>query len=434
MLGSKLLRAVLEIRSSSLARSAAVLTGATAIGQLIIMVSSPVLTRLYSPEEFGLLAAYVAVLAPLIVVGSLSYQLAIPIATTEVESANVLALSLGIVTVLGSIAAVLVLGFPTQIANLIGIPSLADSLWVLPLGFIGGASYQALEYWSVRLRDFRGLARTKLSRSIGLVLAQLGLGAAGFGVSGLLAGDTLGRATGSASLIYQALRRSASSFRSVSWHGVMRAGRRFSRFPLVSTWSSFLNAATLSVPPLLLTFYYGPATAGFFALSQQVIAVPMRTLGQSVGHVYVGSASRLAKTDPAKLRVLFRKTISHLLLLGALPFLLLAAVGGVAFTMVFGDQWRDAGVFSQLLASASLLQFISVPVSQTLNALERLGTQLAWDGFRLVAIIGALIAAGALGGQGAHAVAAYSIVMTAAYAAQLCVSYRAIMIHERMAR
>ena len=79
------------------ARSVSFLAGGTAAGQAITVLAAPLLTRLYSPEDFGLLAVYTSLLMTIGVIASLRYQLAIPLPKSDEEAAHVVVLSLFIV-------------------------------------------------------------------------------------------------------------------------------------------------------------------------------------------------------------------------------------------------------------------------------------------------------------------------------------------------
>jgi O-antigen/teichoic acid export membrane protein len=401
---------------SHFARSVAVLAGGTAAGQAIIVLTSPILTRLYTPEDFGVLAVYVSTLSILVVVASLRYELAIPLPGDDEAAANLLILSLTVVLGVGMLSGGAVWLFGDQLLRWTNAPAMESYLWLLPLSLVGAGAYQVLNYWAIRRRAFFHVARTKLYQSVAQVLAQISLGLIKLGPGGLLLGDVAGRAGGSGTLAALAFRRDAEVFKRVSVEGIKRVAVRYRRFPLLSSGSSLLNSAGLQLPAILLAAFYGPQVAGWFALGQRVVGVPAVLVGRAVAQVYIGEAARLARESPAELDRLFSTTARRLLFAGIVPIALLVAGGPLLFELVFGENWSEAGSYLRILGAMFLVQFVVVPLSQTLNVLERQDLQLVWDAGRLLLVVGGLVLAYVLDWTAWTAIAIYSISMFAAYA------------------
>lgn len=404
-----------SLKSGGFGRSVALIAGGTVAGQLLVLAASPILTRLYTPDAFGLLAVYVSVVSLLGLVAGWRYELAIPIAQDDESAANVLALSLVamLATGIGMMIAVWVAG--ERFVSLLNSPRLSTYLWITPVGVVGLSLYQILTQWALRKKDYRGVARTRMTQGLVLATVQLGAGLAGMGPGGLILGDVFGRGSGSATLAIRALRHEAGVLRSIAWSRMIQLGRRYSRFPLISSGSAFINSLGLYAPALLLSALYGPVTAGLFALAQRVISAPMSLLGRSVGTVYLAQASEYARNDRGKLRHFTATVCKKLFIVGALPVAVLAAVAPAAFAVVFGPEWAEAGDYSRWLGIAYLVHFVAVPVSQTLNVLERQDLQLWWDSGRLILVVAALIGAAALDASPQVAVGAYSAAMLISY-------------------
>ena len=83
----------------SFARGAIVLSSGSAGAQLLLVLAAPILTRLYTPEDFGLLAIYTSLLALAGVISSLRYELAIPLPKEDEEAANTAVLCLGLIAI-----------------------------------------------------------------------------------------------------------------------------------------------------------------------------------------------------------------------------------------------------------------------------------------------------------------------------------------------
>lgn len=165
--------------------SVALLTGGAGLGAAVVVAGSPVLSRLYGPEAFGTLAVFVSLVSTLTTVGSWRYELAIPLPEQKSFAANLLALCLAIVALMGAAVSVAAFLFANPILKWLNCTALAPYFWLLPVAFIGGSAYQVLGAWTLRHEAFQEVARTRVSQSCGTVAAQLARRALDIGPAGL---------------------------------------------------------------------------------------------------------------------------------------------------------------------------------------------------------------------------------------------------------
>lgn len=397
------------------ARSVTVLAGGAVLGQAITVLVSPILTRLYSPEDFGVFGVYASILGIVTVIASLRYEYALPLPEDDETAANIVALCFLLLLGMAGLIALLVYRLGDRIVAWANVPGLRRYLWLVPLGMLGAGTYQILNYWAVRKRDFSRIARTRVSRGVGRAAIQVGVGFAHPGPLGLLLGQLAGETAGSASLGLAAWNKDHASFRALSWQGIRKAASRYKRFPLFSSWADLLDALGLQVPQLLFAGFYGAEVAGWFALGQRVIAAPLNIVVDSVAQVYFGEAARLPRDDPRAMRQLFLKLTGRLGLVGGLPVAFICALAPWFFTIVFGPAWQTAGRYVQIMGLMFAVRFAIVPLSHTLNILERQDLYSLWEGMRLVLVVGGLLAGRAWGISHVNAVGIYSLAMLGAY-------------------
>lgn len=409
------------------ARNVMVLAGGTAFAQGLLVLASPILTRLYSPEDFGTLAAYVSILSILAVVVSWRYELAIPLPEDEVDAANLMVLSLVILFVMSIFTGIAVWLAGDMIVQRLKVSAIKPYLWFLPVSLFGVGLYKILSYWAVRNKAFSRISRTKVNQSLGQVATQLIIGFMHSGPLGLLLGDVIGRISGSGTLARQVVREDKKALIEVSLPGMHKVANTYRKFPLLSSGSALINSAGLQAPPLLFAAFYGPQIAGWFVLGQKVISIPMILVGQAVAQVYVGEISRLVQNNPSEMHRLFLYTAKKLLYIGVIPTAILALFGSGLFSLVFGESWRQAGGYTQLLSLMLLVQLITVPLSQTLNVLEKQTWQLAWDIFRLVIVVSGILVPYKLGWSPSDAVLLYGLGMLFTYGMLLVISHYAII-------
>jgi O-antigen/teichoic acid export membrane protein len=411
------------------AKSIALLAGGTALGQVLSIAASPFLTRLYSPEDFGILSLYVSFLGIISVVAGLRYELAIPLPKTDEDARKLLVLSLLFVGMTSSLVLVLTVWLGPFLVRLTYMNALAPYLWLLPFGLLLVGSYQSFNYWAVREKAFGRIARTKMSQSLGAVLTQLSLGLLEFRPLGLLAGQLVGQAAGITTLSQSFFSRTTKIDYGLS--SLKAVALRYKNFPLYSAGSGLLNSAGLFLPALLLTPLYGPLIAGWLALGDRIIKLPLNLVGQSVAQVYLSEASSLARDNAPRLLSLFRKASKQLLLLGCLLIIPAGILAPGLFALVFGESWRGAGVYVRLMIPFYILQLVVNPLSQTLNVLEKQAIQTLLDGLRVLLVILSLTLPYYLGYGATLAIGLYSAVMVILYGLFWWVTHYQLKLYSR---
>lgn len=371
-------------------KNVSLLAGSTAVGQALRIAISPILTRLYTPGDFGILAVYGSLLSICAVTVALRYDIAVPLPERTDHAANLLALAGGsvLITSLGIGGGLWMLREP--ISGLLNAPDFAGYMWLIPVGLLGVGGYQTFNYWAVRQKRYAVLGRTRITQSIAAATSQLGLGLLSAGPIGLIIGKILGRTAGVGSLGL-VLKEQAAALRKIRVRRMMVLARRYVRFPTLSVPGALLNNAGLHIPTLLLSSLFGSTITGWFALAERVLKAPVSLVGNATQQVYIGEASELARTDPGALLDLFDDTTLKLLLVGLVPALLAFLLGPRAFEFVFGEEWRTAGVYVRILSPMLLVRFVASPLSQTLNIVERQKILMVWEGLRLVLITGAFV-------------------------------------------
>lgn len=370
---------------NAFARGVSVLVGGTAGAQALMVLVSPLLTRLYTPVDFGLLAIYSGLLALFAVVASLRYELAIPLPESNTEAANVLVLSLLVVLVMTSISAIMVLVAGEQIAHALDAPKLAQFFWLLPIGVLLSGIYKVFNYWAVRTKAFGDIAKTRVSQTLATLAVQL-LGYTLGGIA-LLFGQAGGQGVGSLRLARSAIKH--KEFRSWSWGGVWQAAKRYKQFPIFSTWSGLFNTAGTQLPPLMFAAFFSAGAAGLYALANRILKLPMSILGGAIGQVYFSNMAE-AKKDGTLANQIEKGAVGllKLSLPAAMVFMLFAPE---MFAWVFGEDWKLSGEIARWMVPWIVFQFISSPLSVVFFVLEKeklgLYFQVVMFLFRFLAIL-----------------------------------------------
>jgi O-antigen/teichoic acid export membrane protein len=350
---------------NSFARSVGLLAGGTALGQAVLLLALPLLTRLYTPEDFNLLAAYASALGLLSVAACLRFNLAIPLPREDTTALHLLLLSLASGGLIALLVALPIVVVPSLTAELIGQPDLRPYLWLLPLGVFLAAAYDALQYWASRQRRFGLIARTRVIRAIGGTSAQAGVGTLTPGPFGLLLGHMLLSGLGFLALAWSFWRHDRQVAAGTRSSDLALAARRYRQFPIYSVPEALFNTAGLEISILIIAAIATGPEAGFLMLAMRVLGVPMMLVGSSVAQVYLTEGPQ--KLRQGELADFTRRTMWTMTKLGAPLLLAVAIVSPFLFPIVFGEEWSPAGMMVAWLAPMFLLQFIASPLISVLH-------------------------------------------------------------------
>jgi len=353
-----------ELFKSNFLRSVVLLAGGTAFAQAVPILVMPLLTRIYKPEEFGVLAVFSAFLGITSVVAGLQYEVAIPIPESDETAANLLGVALICVAVTSGLSAVATTFFGAEIADLVGLPAIGKFLWLLPISIVGTGAYTAFQFWAVRKRAFPRIARTRLVQSLGGAVTQLLMGWIGTGSTGLIAGQIVNSSAGFLGLGRGALREDKKALRGISTNGMKKAAGDFKRFPKYTAIENLANAGAIQVPVLLIANRVANAEVGFLMLGMRLMQAPMSLVGSAVSHVYYSHA--VTEHRDGRLAEFTSNVIGNLARVGVGPLIFVGIIAPSVFMPIFGLGWQRAGVLVAWMTPWFVFQFLSSPVSMVL--------------------------------------------------------------------
>ncbi|QCS49051.1 lipopolysaccharide biosynthesis protein [Picosynechococcus sp. PCC 11901] len=360
-----------QTNKSSFGKDVLKLVSGTAVAQALSILAAPILTRLYAPEAFGVVALFVSITSIINVIACMRYELAIMLPESDEEAANLLGVSLSFVVLISCLTVPLVWFGKSFILDIFNASELAAYLWLIPpMVFFSGA-FLALNYWNSRTKKFGRLSIARIIQSFGTTGIQLGAALIGYKTGGsLVAAYVVGTATSTLILGGQIWRDDHQLLRnSIHLQEMIYGIKRYYKFPLYNTWAAFLNNLSWQLPTLMLSAFFSPIIAGYYDLGNRVLKIPMSLIGNSISQVFFQRASE-AKTSNY-LDVVVEKTFFYLIKLCLFPSLVLTLMGKELFEIIFGSQWSEAGIYVQILGIWTLIWFVSSPLSNLLSVLEK---------------------------------------------------------------
>ena len=386
-------------RESTFVGDVLTLVGGTTIAQAVAALASPVVSRLFGPEAFGVYAVFLSLAGVLGVVACLRYEFAIMLPRSDEEGGHVLWLSLLMVGVVSLCTIPVIVILPDQIAGLFNMPALGQYLWLLPPFVFAAGVFQALNFWNSRTRHFGRLSIAQVTRTFAITATQIGTGVAGaVAGGGLIIAALVGQFTSSLMLGWQIWRDDRLLLRrSMDPVGIRASLKRYRNFPLIDTWSALLSTVASELPVLLLAVYFSSVVVGNYSLGMTILQFPVALIGAAVTQVFFSSAATAAHEGQEALAQVVESTVVRLAAIGLAPFLVLFIIGQEAFMLIFGAQWGEAGLYVQILTPWIFAAFFTTPISALFSVLERQRDSLVLNILVLGPRIGSLAIGGVMG-------------------------------------
>lgn len=382
------------IHSDRFLRNTLALAWGTGAGQAIVLITAPILTRLYTPSEFGVLSVVTSSVAIISVLSSLRYENAIPLPDDEESARAVLILSILIATITSSIVGIGLFFLPTLLGNDLTLPYSFHLTWLIPLALFGTSTYRAFCYWAIRNSEFTVMSKTRIIRSLWMVGTQIILGFYHWSTMGLLIGFVLGQLTGFTSLMRNHSKETIFKSR-VDKNVLIKIARRYKKFALLSCPAALLNNSGTNILPILFAAFFGAHIAGGIDLAQRIFGIPMQLAANSASQVFMSELAACRSQRPgstASALELFWKTIRTQAVLGV-PAVIAAIPGPWLIPIIFGPEWIDSGIFLTILSLHFYARFIVSPTNGTLEILERQGLHMIREIVRVVLLSAAVFTA-----------------------------------------
>ncbi|WVV48779.1 oligosaccharide flippase family protein [Pseudomonas sp. NA13] len=365
------------------------MAGGTAAAQLLMVLLLPVLTRLYSPQDFNTLSVYLGLLSIFSVVATLRFELAISLPEEDGEAAHLLALGLGF-----SFLTALLVGFGLLLGSDFLPHGLGYRNWLLvfgcfPSGFLSGA-YSALQFWMGRRKRFSQIAKTKIQQALSASAIQLLYGGLFAGPLGLILGQTINNGAGAVGLLVRCVREDKAVLTGLRLKTMRALFLKYSRFPKYSTSEALFNNASIQVPVIIIAGLAIGPEAGFLLLAMQIMQAPISLIGSAVSQVYISNAPEKMRTG--KLAEFTSNILSGIVRVAVLPLVIGGALAPYAFSIVFGEDWGRTGEIVVYMIPWIVMQILVSPISMVLHTTNNQPTALALQLFGLVLRVGVVSA------------------------------------------
>lgn len=358
-------------------RGVAILTLGTAFAKVITIAVSPLLTRIYTPEQFGILGLFLALASILTPLSTGRYEQALLAPKNTHEANEILSLSLNISFILPTLLLIVTLAFYDEFLLFFNAEALGSYLLLLPITYLTFGILASYQHLANRRGEYNLISKSNIIQSLSTAVVMIVLGILGGTTFGLIFGTITG---GVVSCIFVC----AFYFKYFPLHQCLNISRekiliarKYADFPIYNAVPSLLNTASLSIPALFISKYFEKDVLGLYLLVMGVVQAPLAVVSSSVAQINLKKVSDLVNTNGNVRLFLSKLTISLLLGFG-LPVILVYTFADVFFITIFGPQWGGAAVIMKILAPAMVLQYTASVIATSLAATRNNKIGAAW--------------------------------------------------------
>src|SRR5690625_3890339 len=390
----------------------------TAGAQAIALIFSPIITRLYGPEAFGLLGTFTATLSLVAPITALTYPIAIVLPKSDHNAGGLVKLSLIIATTTSTVVFLTLIVAKTSLISILNLEKISNYIYLIPFAMFLSSLQEIMEQWLIRKKQFKVSARVAISQSFLLNSLKSGIGLIAPTAAALITLTALGHFLYASQLWLGSKKwgahRDHISYPERKKANLKKLAYEYRDFPIFRTPQISINAISQSLPVLVLAAYFGPAVAGFYTLARTVMAAPAHLLGSSIGNVFF---IRITETvnDGKNPKPFIQRATLLALLVATPPFSIVMIWGGPIFKFVFGSQWYDAGVYAQWIAIWLLFSLAARPVIAAIPVLELQGWFLQIELLFIFLKAAAIFFGAIIYGSALYAVSLYSLASALLY-------------------
>lgn len=343
---------------SSFAKNVSVLASGTIIGQVAPILFSPILSRLFSPAEFGTLAIFLAISSFISNVSMFRYEFAVVLPKKDRDALHIVSLSISILLFVTLLTGCFICLFRFNICKIFNEPQLVNWLLLVPFYIFIQGIWRLLNYWSTRKGNFKDIAIGNILRTYGNSIVSVGLGVLALGKNvGLILGTVIGQLFETTFLLFQRGKILRVAIKNIKRVYLKEYAIRYKRFLLIDTPHVIIDNINNQGSPFIIAYYFSKQSLGYYSFMMRILRLPVALIGSSISQVlYRTIAHSYANGESISSKV--KKITFVLFLFSVIPSLILFFFAPKLFAFVFGEEWRIAGEYASILSLYMCTHFV----------------------------------------------------------------------------
>jgi O-antigen/teichoic acid export membrane protein len=353
------------------------------IAQALPILITPLFTRIYSPEEFGIFSVYFTIVSIISMISNLRYSLAIILPTKEEEAKSLVNIASIFSLVTSILSYLILLIWGSQIFKSLGVSELSDYRLLLAVNILIVALYESLYYFRIRRKDYKSISISIIVQSIIVVLIRVVIGFYGSTSNGLLYAYFLGYLLSYLLLLYKS---SIFEELKINWGRIKKLLIRYKNFPRFSLLADSFSILGEKSPNLLLSKLWGSTFVGYLSMSDKVLGSPIWFITSSVGDVFKQEAAERIHKE-GNCEKIFYKTSKTLFIYGLIPFILIFLFVPPLTPFLLGAEWTEVGQYIRIFSIMFFAKFVVTPVSYIMYIVGKQKLNIFFQASKLLVIL-----------------------------------------------
>jgi len=374
---------------SEFSRNVLTLMTGTTIAQAIPITISPILTRIYTPEDFGVFALFLSITAIFGSIANGRYELAIMLPKKDEDAINIFALGFIITSAISLVLLVLVVAFNDYFTKLLNNEEISVWLYFMPIAVLFTGLWNILNYFNNRKKQYKDLAKTTIIKSIVTAIVQLSVGFIKNGAIGLVSGQLLSQLFANTKLLSNIIKDKVLLSK-ISKVKVIALAKRYKDFPRFLVVAHGVNSLSSQSHILIFSSFFATSVVGYLSFAQRLLGLPIGLIASSIGDVFRQEATVQYNKNKECLDI-YKSTFKKLLFISVLPFAVLFFIAPSLFAFIFGDSWRVAGEYAQVMIPMYFFRFTISPLSNMYMIAEKQKLDLYWQIYLLCSVVLAIV-------------------------------------------
>ena len=379
---SQIQESFLQLITSKFSRQVATLATGTSISQIITIATSPIITRLFSPESLGVSALFISIIGPLAIISTLSYPTAIVLPRNQSQAVKLILLSIYLAVVFTFILIILWLIFDQKISEIFDINAIQSYAYLAPLAILGTSISGIISQWLIRNKSFLLISKIAIITAIITSAIKIIVGYYYPDPIVLIYSAIIGYYI---SLFYikfiqtdEFIEIKFLNFSKKNFLQLYKIAIKYLDFLIYRTPQTLLNYMNHSISIFMLTLLFGLESAGYYSLAFAVLSVPITVISGSVYQAIYPKINNIFLEGQIVYPYLI-KSILWLSVFGLLPTVTLIFFGKEIFTFIFGDEWEKTGIYVQFMSIALFFYYIVRPIFAAIPVLKLQRDLLVWE-------------------------------------------------------
>ena len=283
---------VKDIFKKDIYKNVIILFSGFSVAQLIPLLATIALTRIFTKEQFGIFFIYSSLCAILSMIISLKLELAIVLPSKNEDGKILFITSLLTTLILSVFVFLIIVFFIDPINSILGEKNIGTLLYFLPLSLLFLGITQSSSYWFNRNNNFKSISIVRIAKTSSSSVLQIGLGLLSFLRYGLVSGLIGGQFISAIYSLVLSYKKTIIEKKDFSLKKISQLIKKYKSVPIYNTSIAVSNAISNHMPIFLLTAFYSIEMTALYGLANRIIATPLSLVGQSVEQVLFNEASK----------------------------------------------------------------------------------------------------------------------------------------------